>query len=210
MNFIKKIFKSKKKKSLKGAFFNASEYEMKNLLCGIGKSEIQENKILITDYPFEPSVAYPQKKITVKEINSICVDFGVSKIYIANDIVFVTAEKKDELKKFAERNKIELSKHSWNWDWILEPYIDTEFTEEIKKQVSERLNENGIGKLEVDKIRSEVAKQMYKYNFDTMLLDWCSLSLPDVLSAMRVKYNTEEFREFYKRALEIDKRVGNT
>ncbi|MGS2764790.1 DUF7079 family protein [Sinomicrobium sp. M5D2P9] len=202
MSFIKNIFGINKNKPLKGASFNAAE----NLLCGIGKSEIQEDKIQITDYPFEPSIAYPEKQITANEIESICVDFSVCKIKIAEDIVFVSAEKKESLEKFAERNNIKLDKHSWNWDWILEPYLDTEFTKENQERVTERLIENGIEPSEVDKIRSEVGTQMYKYNFDTMLWDWCSLGLADVLSAMRAKYDKNEFRDFYKRALEIEKR----
>lgn len=102
-----------------------------------------------------------------------------------------------------------LSKHSWNWDWILEPYLDTEFIVENEKRVEQRLLENGIEKREVDEIRTEVGKQMYKYNFDTMLWDWTSLGLVDVLSAMRAKYKKEKFRDFYKRALEIDERGKN-
>tara|TARA_R110002020_G_scaffold23460_5_gene78008 strand:- start:1441 stop:1731 length:291 start_codon:yes stop_codon:yes gene_type:complete len=92
-------------------------------------------------------------------------------------------------------------------DRILEPYLDTEFTKENQERVTERLSENGIEPSEVDKIRGEVGMQMYKYNFDTMLWDWCSLGLADVLSAMRARYNTDEFRDFYKRALEIEKRA---
>lgn len=202
MSFIKNIFGVKKNKPLIEASFNTA----KNLLCGIGKSEIQENQIQITNYPFEPSVAYPEKRITANEIDSICVDFGVCKIKIAEDIVFVSAEKKESLEKFAEKNNIELAKHSWNWNLILEPYLDTEFTKENEMRVTERLIENGINPSEVDEIRNEVGMQMYKYNFDTMLWDWCSLGLADVLSAMRAKYNTDEFRDFYKRALEIDER----
>ncbi|WP_133240874.1 hypothetical protein [Marixanthomonas spongiae] len=210
INFLKNIFKSTKKETSKGAFFNSTEYEMKNLLCGIGKSKITENEIEISYYPFEPSIAYPDKTIKANEIDSLSVDFGTCKIYVDNDIIFVSAEKKEQLKEFAKNNKIKLTKHSWNWDWILEPYLDTEFTQENEQRVLERLKENGINESEVDQIRTEVGKQMYKYNFDTMLWDWCSLGLTDVLSAMRAKYDKIEFKDFYKRALEIDKRNKNT
>ncbi|MBW2960552.1 hypothetical protein [Mesonia aestuariivivens] len=190
----------------KGAFFNSSNYEMNNLLCGIEKSEIQENEIYISEYPFEPSVAYPHKLINAKNINFISAYFGLCRIYVDHDILFVTAEQKTELLKFAENNGIKLKKHSRNWEWILEPYLDTEFTTEDEKRVERLLTEVGIDKIETEKIRKEVGKQMYKYNFDTMLWDWCSLGLCDVLSAMRVKYNKIEFRDFYKRAIEIDNR----
>ncbi len=210
VNFIKNIFGIKKNKTSNGAFFSATEYEMKNFFCGIGKSDIQENKISITEYPFEPSIAYPEKIISASEIKLITADFGLCRIYVDKDIIFISAEQKTKLLKFAEMNKIRLTKHSWNWDWILEPYLDTEFTSDNEKRIEKCLTEVGIDKIETEKIRSEVGKQMYKYNFDTMLWDWCSLGLYDVLSAMRVKYNENEFREFYKRAIEIDKRNKNT
>lgn len=41
---------------------------MKNLLCGVVKSDIQENNIVITEYPFEPSVAYPERLTPANEI----------------------------------------------------------------------------------------------------------------------------------------------
>src|SRR5690554_3863379 len=99
MNFLKNIFKSTKKETSKGAFFNSTEYEMKNLLCGIGKSKITENEIEISDYPFEPSIAYPDKTIKANEIDFLSVDFGTCKIYVDNDIIFASAEKKEQLKE---------------------------------------------------------------------------------------------------------------
>ncbi|WP_422107786.1 hypothetical protein [Winogradskyella sp.] len=210
MNFLKNIFKSKKKETSRDAFFSSTEYEIKNLLCGIGESKITENGIEISEYPFEPSIAYPNKTIQTNEIDAISADFGICRLYVADDIIFISEERKEELKKFAENNSIRLFKHSWNWDWILEPYLDTEFTKENDQHALERLIENGIKENEVDQIRAEVGVQMYKYNFDTMLWDWCSLGLTDVLSAMRAKYDRNEFRDFYKRAIEIDKRNKNT
>ncbi|MBE7639738.1 hypothetical protein GUB10_05260 [Salegentibacter sp. BLCTC] len=195
-----------KKQSAKSALINSTEHEIKRLLCGIGQSKITEKEIEISEYPFEPSIAYPNKLIKANEIDFIGADFGVCKIYLANDIVFISAEKKAELKAFADSNNINLIEYSWNWDWILEPYLDIEFTKENEKLALERLRENGIDQEEVKQIRAEVGKQMFKYNFETMLWDWCSLNLVDVLSAMRVKYDKDEFREFYKRAIEIDKR----
>ncbi|WP_417602277.1 hypothetical protein [Owenweeksia hongkongensis] len=47
---------------------------------------------------------------------------------------------------------------------------------------------------------------MLKYNFDTMLWEWGGLDLSDVLAAMRVKYNDEDFGNFYKQAMEIQLR----
>lgn len=206
MNFIKSLFQ----KSKKGAFFNSSDYEMRNFFCGIGESEIKANEIIITKYPFKPSIAYPSKTIGADEIHFIHAKHGLCRLYVQNDIIFISQELKDELIEFANTNRIELIEHSWNWDWILEPYVDTEFTDETEKRISKCLSEVGIDELETQKLRNEVSTQMYKYNFDTLLWDWCSLGLHDVLSAMRVKYDEKEFADFYKRAIEIDKRGKNT
>lgn len=191
---------------LTGFTISRNAITAKRLLCGIGTSSIGESSIEISDYPFEPSVVYPSASIAAHEIDAISLEFGVCKVYVKDDIVFVSAEKKKELELFAKVHNLKLIPYSWNWDWLLEPYLDTEFTKENEQRVLERLLENGFTATEIDAIRAEVKKQMYAYNFDTMLWDWCSLSLSDVLSAMRAKYNKVQFRDFYSRALEIEKR----
>ena len=95
LNFIKTIFNSRIVKSL----FYPSNYKTENFLCGIGKSEIGENEIYISEYPFKPSVAYPNKLISANDINFIAADFGYCRIYVENDIIFVTSEQKMELLK---------------------------------------------------------------------------------------------------------------
>ncbi|WP_299185665.1 hypothetical protein [uncultured Aquimarina sp.] len=187
------------------AIFNRKVFA-KNLFCGIGNSEIQENTIWFYKYPFEPSIIYPERLVHASEIESIGMEFGAIKIFLKDDIVFISAEKKETLKAFAERNAIPLSPYSWNWDWILEPYLDTELTKENGELLITKLQENNFNETEIIKIRNEVGKSMYIYNFDTLLWEWNSLSLLDVLSAMRATYKKEDFRAFYKRALEIEKR----
>lgn len=185
----------------------SSENKTKTLLCGIGQSNITDHNIQIYNYPFEPSIAYPNRTIKANAITSMAVDFGVCKLFVENDIVFISAEKKDILKKFAQKHNIPLTNHSWNWDWILEPYLETQFTQAHEQRTLKQLQENGISEHEVKTIRNEIGKQMYAYNFDTMLWDWCSLGLADVLAAMRATYNKREFRDFYKRAIDIDTRT---
>ncbi|SFR75625.1 hypothetical protein [Maribacter stanieri] len=207
INYLKNIFSFNSSKPLTGVSVSKNAFSLKRLLCGIGKSEVRENEIEITDYPFEPSIVYPTGIILASDIDAMSIEFGVCKIYVKNDIVFITSEKKEVLKQFSEVHNIEIIPHSWNWDWLLEPYLDTEFTKENEERCLVQLINNDFTKEEVNAIRKEIEKQMYAYNFDTMLWDWCSLSLSEVLSAMRAKYNKEDFRKFYKRALEIEKRI---
>lgn len=191
---------------MKGAFFGSSKYEMKNLLCGIGESEILDSEIKISKYPFEPSSVFPEKVISVNEINAISWDSYPPLIRIDNEVIFISREYSDQLKKFADNNKIETFEATRNWDWLLEPYVDTEYTDETDLRLTELLKKNGILKEEIDKIRSEVKEQMFKYNFDTLLWEQGGLGLSDVLGAMRVKYDKEQFAEFYNKAMEIQLR----
>ncbi|WP_036155156.1 hypothetical protein [Maribacter forsetii] len=208
--FLKDIFNFKRKESSLNSNRSLEFFNAKKLLCGIGESEIRESEIVITKYPFEPSIGYPTAILSAKDIDCMSVDFTVCKVHVKNDIIFISSEQKEKLKQFAESNNIRLIPQNWNWDWILEPYLDTEFTKENEQRALERLLENGFTTNEVDTTRAEVKNQMYAYNFDTMLWDWCSLGLSDVLSAMRAKYSKEQFREFYKRALKIEKRTGSS
>jgi hypothetical protein len=205
IEIFKKIF-SNKKDSSRGGFLGTLGYKGDNLICGIGESKICDTEIEILKYPFKPSVVYFNNKIKVDQISAICFDAYPPLIRIENEVIIVSRENADALKKFAERNNIQLFVETRNWNWILEPYVDTEYMAEDDRRISELLNENGISKSEIDQIRDEVGKQMYKYNFGTMLWDWCSLGLQDVLSAMNAKYNENEFADFYKRAMEIELR----
>ena len=198
LKLLKKIF------SKKGTFFGATSYEMDNMICGIGEARILETEVEILAYPFKPSVVFPNKKIKASEIIAICYQSYPLLIKIDDEVIFISREHTESLKEFTERNNIATFKETKNWNWLLEPYLDTENTPEEDFKINQLLNKHGFSDSEVIQIRNEVGKQLYKYNFDTMLWDWFSLGLPDVLAAMRVKYNEKEFTDFYKRAMEIE------
>lgn len=186
-----------------GSTYGSSFYELSNFMCGIGESKILENKIHITKYPFKPSVAHPKNIFHARAIEAICLDSFPPFIKVENDCIFISKEYSEALKNFAVRNEIETMDTSSNWVWILEPFLDTEFSEKEKQRNYELLAGNGFTRKEVDAIRTEVGAQMMKYNFDTRLWEWQFLGLTDVLAAMRVKYTKRQFEEFYKRAMEI-------
>ena len=197
-------------KKLQALFFNngytSAKSLVKQMILSPGEITIKEDVLSIKDYPFEPSIAYPNKAFHTSQIKAISLDFGMSRLYIEQDIIFVSAAHKEALNVFAEQYAIDLLPHSWNWDWLLEPYLDTELRAEDEVRLAARLAENGLDEEEVKQIRTEVGQQMYKYNFDTMLWEWCSLGLFDVLCAMQAKYDQAQFKDFYYRALEIDRR----
>ncbi|MCQ0111420.1 hypothetical protein [Zhouia amylolytica] len=182
---------------------------MNKLITTLGSSEIRESEILIQNYPFEPSVAYPGRTFIASEIEGVVLDFGNPKLHVTGDIVFVAAKYKNELKAFAKKNQISILPYSWNWDWVLEPFLDTEFSKADQRKTIEQLLKNGLRENEIMELRQEVGNQMIAYNFNTLLWEWVGLSLFDVLSAMKAKYAKAKYRDFYQRALEIEKRSTN-
>ena len=203
MSFLNKIWKSKIKI---GSFFGSSVYELEHFLCGIGESKISEKSIAIWNYPFEPSVVYPEKEIQFNEVVEIHLNTYPPTIKIGEDLIFISKESEAQLKAFAHRNNIRIVERMSNWSWITEPFLDTEFDDEQKKRTIELLEGNGVSEKEAFKWRAEIEKQMYKYNFDTMLWEWEGFGLNDVLSAVRPTLAKEAFNDFYWRAMEIEQR----
>ncbi|MFV0482001.1 MAG: hypothetical protein ACK5LP_08450 [Campylobacteraceae bacterium] len=176
---------------------------LKSLFVSIDKVKIYEDFIVIESYPFEPSVAYKQTIFKAFEIENVDINYTPSTIKVENDLIFIPAFLREELKTFAQNNKISIIKRELIWDFILEPFLDTEFSEEQKEKTFKYLNGFGLDKNAVQSLRDEVSSQMYKYNFDTMLWEWINLSLFDVLSAMRAKYDKKDFKEFYQKAIRL-------
>lgn len=165
--------------------------------------DIGEDTIKFDHYPFKPSTAYSRKTIHATEIGDCDPAAWPPTIRVANDLIFITAEKKEELKVFAERNRIKLVNRPDIWSWILEPFLDTEFTEEDSKRINVLLLQHGLPEEIVTSLRKRVSDQMMTYNFDTGLWEWVNLNAWDVLKAMKTKYNPEEYHAFYELVMKI-------
>jgi len=198
INFINKLFKD----NIKRPYL----LEIGMFSIGLGESNIENNKIIISKYPFEPSLIYPDKNILPHEISEIHLDEYPPTLKVGEELIFISREKIDLLKEYAIKNNIKLKKRHSNWDYITTPFLDTEYDDEQNANIENKLKSNGILKEELINLRKEIAEQMYKYNFDTMLWEWCSLGLNDVLLAMRPKLSKQKFNEFYWKAMEIEQR----
>ena len=177
--------------------------EIKKLLVSTGELTIGNDFLKIVNYPFEPSIAYRQETFSSNQIDDIDFKSYPPTIRIGDELIFISSKKKSELEIFASKNNIKTTKRPNIWGWILEPFLDTEFTIERDQQLAQLLESYGLSIENVQYLRAEVATQMVKFNFDTMLWEWVSFNASDVLCAMRVKYNKEEFRAFYKRVMTI-------
>jgi len=203
MNFIKRLFQTNNNPSKSWTMLSTSKTEVRDLLVSLGQLTIGDDFLKIENYPFEPSVAYRQPIFKANQINNIDFKSYPPTVRIGDELIFLTAEEKIKLEEFAKRNNIKTVERPMIWDWILEPFLDTEYTIETDQRLTRLLEKFGLTIDQVNSLRAEVETQMFKYNFDTMLWEWCGLGASDVLRAMRTKYNKEEFRDFYKRVMAI-------
>lgn len=183
--------------------FSTPRNEVMNLLVSLGEVTIGEDFLKIENYPFEPSAVYNQPTIRVEDIDDIDIQSYPPNIRIKNELIYIPADKKNALKLFAHKHHIPTVERPRIWEWILEPFLDTEYTTQTDQQISGLLEEFGLTPEKVKTIRAEVETQMLKYNFDTMLWEWVILNDSDVLKAMRTKYSIEEFRHFYRKVMDI-------
>jgi hypothetical protein len=203
MEFLKRLFKTNKKPSGSWTMFSTSKPEVKELLVSMGQFTIGDDFLIIENYPFEPSIAFGQTMFKADQIDDIDFKSYPPTFRIENELVFLSADKKPELEEFANKNNIKTVERPMIWDWILEPFLDTEYTTESDQRLTILLEKYGLTTDQVKSLRAEVETQMLKYNFDTMLWEWGGLGADDVLRAMRTKYNKDEFTDFYKRVMKI-------
>ncbi len=183
--------------------FRTSKTEVTELLVSMGQLTIGDDFLKIEDYPFAPSIAFRQTTFGSNIIDDIDFKSYPPTFRIKDEIIFLTAEKKKELEDFAKKNNVKTIERPMIWEWILAPFLDTEFTTETDQRLTNLLESYGLTADKVKSLRAEVETQMLKYNFDTMLWEWGGLDASDVLRAMRTKYDKEEFEDFYKRVMTI-------
>ena len=200
---IEEYSKASKMNTGEWTMFSTSKKEIAELLVDTGTVVIGKKTITVKGYPFEPSIAYRYKVFEIHEITEIDPDSFPPTILAKNELIPIPSKQKSVLMQFAANNGIPTIHRPYIWDWILEPFLDTEFTDETKTRLDGFLAEYGLGSQEVRTLRQEVETQMLKYNFDTMLWEWVSLGLYDVLRAMRTNYDKKHFEDFFRRAMAI-------
>jgi hypothetical protein len=186
-----------------GAFLGSTAKEIKQFFAGPGSITFGSDYLEFSDYPFEHSIAFTKPIITAGDIINICVNSAPPTVRVGNELLFISAVNKEELAGFAERNKIKCSDRVDLWEFILEPFLDTEFTDARKEFLYCVLEKYEVDRKTVDYLRETVKKQMMKYNFDTMLWEWVSLGASDVLQAMKPKLPSSEFNSFYQQVMDI-------
>lgn len=206
-NFLKQIFKRPADKT-HGRPFGSTDEEIRQFFSDLGQSTISDAGITIHNYPFTPSIAYGDKTFMASDIKNIDFESAPPMLQIGSELIFISAEHKDRLKQFSTQNNISIIQHPPIWNWILEPFLDTEFTSEHESRLNNLLAQYGLAETEILNIRTKVKAQMVKYNFDTMLWNWTDLGAIDVLFAMRPKLSDTDFKNFYKEVMKVALLLG--
>ena len=172
---------------------------------GMGQADVTADAIAIGDYPFAPSAAYPSRVLRPADIRSVTYH-GPCLLEVGKDFVFVSKEREDDLRAFAKTHALPERHAAFTWDFLLEPFLDTELTHEHHARLFERLAERGLSRKEVLAVREEVAGPMYHYNFHLKVWEWAGFGLYDVLSVMHAVLRPAAFADFYWRAMAIEHR----
>lgn len=171
--------------------------------------------IFFQNYMFKAASVYPSGLVSYTHIEEILPSAIPPQVRTKNgEILFVSAEQKQELEEAAKINQIPSVYRVDVWAYILEPFLDTEFNPEEEEATLRLLEENNISRQECEKVRAFISDAMYSYNITSGLWEWAHLGLYDVLAALsgdlsghRHKLSEEDFRNFYYYSMEIAKRA---
>ncbi|MFE3446237.1 hypothetical protein ACFXNW_24690 [Nocardia sp. NPDC059180] len=106
--------------------------------------------------------------------------------------LFVSATQREDLREFCAANAITISRRFDVWADLLEPYLDTEFPDDVHRGTIVRLERAGIPAEEIARIRERVGPVVHAYN--TMVWEWVHLGLPDLLEAGITRFVPQHLR----------------
>ena len=156
-----------------------------------------------SDYPFPPSAAHGGRLIpwaTVRDADPA--SFPPEIRLHTGETLVVNALQRDELATELALRGVRIVARPDVWGWLLEPYLDTEFSPSDQARTLEHLTAAGIARGEVDRIRREVGGFVLAYN--ALQWEWIHLGLSDLLFARMSPWTRltrglrgERFSDFY-------------
>jgi hypothetical protein len=169
--------------------------------------EFLEAGIAFHGYPFPPASIYPSGVLGYDAIREVLPDMAPPEVRThRGEVLFISAVQKEQLRAAAEQHGLPIVARVDMWDFILEPFLDTEFSEQDQARTLQILRENGIDSQRCEALRSRVGAAMYRYNFATMLWEWVHLGLYDLLLAIQDDLNwtlSDGMEAFYWEAMSI-------
>jgi hypothetical protein len=147
--------------------------------------EIDRGELRFASYPFEPSSVHPTGVVAAEEIRDIDPTSAPPEVRLrTGETLFISAQQRENLETFCLANGIPMKRRPDLWGAILEPFVDTEFTDERADICAARLSHYGIASEETLAIRTRFRDVMVAYNFESGLWDCTQLGLADLLDAI--------------------------
>ena len=163
-----------------------------------------EQVIVIENYPYRSSSCFPNKLVSVQEIIDVSYGYPITIRLVNKDVIFISRELKKDVSVFVDRWHIPVVNRYDPWNYVLEPFLDTEYTNEDHEQAMHILLLNGITEEQCMAWRQKFKNVMKSYNFDSMLWEWCQLGASDLLDAhmgmlanKRFKLDDKDFEALY-------------
>jgi len=122
----------------------------------------------------------------------------------SGELLLVSRTELDALKAFCARYDVPFNQRYDVWSDLLDPFLDTEFSDDMKTATRLRLKERGrLTDCEIDRIRNAVERKMLRRT--ALTWEWQQYGLADVLIAMRPKLwiGRSKWAAFYAEAMEI-------
>lgn len=151
---------------------------------GGGRWILDSSGITFADYPFFPATVFPSATIAWEQVDDIDLLAPPPTVRVGAELLMVSAVHRDELAGYAARHRIPVAaRHDRLWGGILEPFLDTEFTEADLQRTMSRLGAAGLGPGQVAELRDRFGPAMWMYNFAIPRWEWVHLGLFDLLAA---------------------------
>ncbi len=145
--------------------------------------------IQFKDYPVTPASIFPDGLILWSEVKEADPDnsWPPELRLHSGEILFISAENKKAFSVACLRYKIPIVQRQDVWGYLLEPFLDTEFSDADQLRTLEQLQELNFTESEIKQIRKRVGKRMFAFNFH--LWEWVHLGLMDLFSAYGLTSN---------------------
>lgn len=175
---------------------------------------ICDDHIRIAWYPYTPATVFPHGQLPYESIREISITSIPVEIRTnRGEVLLVPAVDKDAMLAAARERSIPCVRRVDVWGLILEPFVDTEFTEEHDARTRTALAESGIEDATCTRLRSRLARIVGDYNFK-FIWNWWGLSLFHAFDAIQFcgsigvsqAMSDDEYTRFYWEAMELSER----
>jgi len=165
--------------------------------------DIKRGRIILPRYSYPASGARLFERPDIVEI----IDwFPLTLLTTAGEFILIDREKRDAVMAFCAANEIPFTSRYDIWGDLLEPFLDTEHSEEWQARTRAAIRRAGLSDAEIDAIRARVEHPMLSLTAVTW--EWTHYSLSDVLTAMKPGLigTRRNWDEFYAEAMRITRR----